>query len=178
MKPVIIIAIAVVCSVGAVLGILAVLTGVSNAELQEYYVDLDIAQSYKIQYLEIFDKMYCMKNPPPTTDDEIIQLQNEFELQSQYVERIQPTLDSLTTQVKILQEKYPDDNYFKLDVPFCPYQEEWIKYSDYVDIQTERKAEFIANQYEKCIEVNQSETVCDSKLDEFTELAKLVLGNN
>ena len=53
MKPVTIIALAVGCSVVAVFAILFIIIEINNQQLQEYYNDLDLAQSYKNQYYEI-----------------------------------------------------------------------------------------------------------------------------
>ena len=184
MKPVIIIAIAVVCSVIVVLGILIGFVGVSNIEaekqnekLREYYGDLDLAESYRIEYDEIAWNS-CMKSPPPTTEDERVQSLEESEIKLQYSERMQSTMISLIVQMVLLQEKYPDNDYFEFDETTCPYDEEWIKSIEVFEKNTERIIKFVANQYEKCIDENQSEVICDSKLDEFEELAKLVYGRN
>ena len=121
MKPVIIITIAVVCSVVAVLGILAGFVGISNIEvekqneeLQEYYTDLDLAESYKIEYYNIASDS-CSKDPPPATYREAeIQLEKE-KLLIEYRNQIQPRVFSLEHNMNFLHEKYPDNDYFEFD---------------------------------------------------------------
>ena len=108
MKPVIIIAIAVVCSVVAVLGILAGFVGISNIEaekqneeLQEYYNDLDIAQSYKIQYDEIWFNT-CMNEPPALTYDKAERQAEKARSVVEYIARMQLTLEDLDNGMDIL----------------------------------------------------------------------------
>ena len=96
MKPIVIIAISIVCSVVAVLGILAGFVGVSNIEaekqnknLQKYYADLDLAESYRVEYDKIAWNL-CMKSPPPSTYDEAeIQLSKSKQL-LEYSIQVQP----------------------------------------------------------------------------------------
>ena len=73
MKPVVIIAIAVGCSVAAVFGVLFALTEINNQQLQEYSNDLDLAQSYKNQYYEITSD-FCINEPPPSSYNESVRL--------------------------------------------------------------------------------------------------------
>jgi hypothetical protein len=192
MKPVIIIAIAVVCSVVAVLGILAGFVGISNIEaekqneeLQEYYNDLDIAQSYKIQYDEIWFNT-CMNEPPALTYDKAERQKEKAQNILKYVASIQSTLEDLNNDMDILSEKYPNNDYFEFEGITCPYDEEWaIVHESLInfqgkltDEQTDKVTMYVSNQYEKCIEKNNTEFICNAKLGEFTEQAKLVLGYN
>ena len=196
MKPVIIITIAVVCSVVAVLGILAGFVGISNIEvekqneeLQEYYTDLDLAESYKIEYYNIASDS-CSKDPPPATYREAeIQLEKE-KLLIEYRNQMQPRVFSLEHNMNFLHEKYPDNDYFEFDETICPYDEEWRVLSEALnDLRQEltgnlnaeqvgKVESYVSNQYENCIEKNNTKFICDAKLGEFTEQAKLVLGYN
>ena len=52
-------------------------------------------------------------------------------------------------------------------------------YQDELTIeQMENVTLYVSNQYEKCIEENNTTFTCNAKLGEFTEQAKLVLGYN
>ncbi len=196
MKPVIIIVLAVVCSVGAMIGILAVFDGINNIEaekqnekLREYYADLDLAESYKIQYDEIAWNL-CSKNPPPTSYRDAERQLEEEENKLAYGIQMQPKVFSLRENMEFLQEKYPDNVYFKFDETTCPYEEEWAvvskALSDYrreltgelTASETDKVEAFVSNQYKKCIEEKTSKFICDAKLGEFTETAKLIYGYN
>ena len=196
MKPVIIIVIAVVCSVVAVLTILFVFQQVENSQiqkqneaLQEYYDDLDLAESYRVEYDEIAWNS-CLKNPLPSSYQEGVRQLAEAERNLEYVLRMQPRVFSLEQNMQFLQEKYPNSDYFEFEEVNCPYEEEWaIAIEALRDYQRELTGEltteeidkveiFVSKQYEKCIEENTSKFICDAKLGEFTESAKLVYGIN
>ena len=84
MKPVVIIAIAVVCSVVAVLGVLAGLdeSNSTRSDLSkaydEYQRDLSLASSYNQEYL-ILKESLCSDRPPPTTYEEAKQMSKDYE---------------------------------------------------------------------------------------------------
>ena len=191
MKPIVIIAIAVVCSVVAMIGVLAIFVGINdietekqNEELQEYYADLDIAQSYKIKYLDIMSNT-CMGYFPETYN-EMQQTIKKAQGISNYLISHSSELNAITNTMKSLQEKYPNNDYFYLEEIQCPDQDAWDmlyetakNYQDELTIeQMENVTLYVSNQYEKCIEKNNTEFICNAKLGEFTEQAKLVLGYN
>jgi hypothetical protein len=191
LKPVIIIAIAVVCSVVAMIGVLAIFVGINdidtekqNEKLQEYYTDLDLAESYKIKYLDIMSNT-CMGYFPETYD-EMQQKIKKAQGMSNYLISHSSELNAITNTMKSLQEKYPNSDYFYLEEIQCPDQDAWDtlyertkNYQGELTIeQTEKVTMYVSNQYEKCIEEDNTKFVCDAKLGEFTESAKLVLGYN
>jgi hypothetical protein len=196
MKPIVIIAIAVVCSVVAMVGVLAIFVGINdietkkqNDELQEYYSDLDIAQSYKIQYDEIWFNT-CMNEPPALTYDKAERQAEKARSVVEYIARMQLTLEDLDNGMDILSKKYPNNDYFEFELIPCPYEEEWNVVSDALrdyqreitgeltTEQTDKVTMYVSNQYEKCIEENNTKFICNAKLGEYTEQAKLVLGYN
>ena len=124
MKPVVIIAIAVGCSVAAVFGVLFALTEINNQQLQEYSNDLDLALSYKNQYYEITSDL-CINEPPPSSYNEAVRgLEKSKEILRDF-NRIVSDQNDLENKMSILSEKYPDNDYFVLEDATCLYQEEW-----------------------------------------------------
>ena len=124
MKPVVIIAIAVGCSVAAVFGVLFALTEINNQQLQEYSNDLDLALSYKNQYYEITSDL-CINEPPPSSYNEGVRLLEKSKRILQDAVSMQSTIEDLKNKMSILSEKYPDSDYFVLEDATCLYQEEW-----------------------------------------------------
>jgi len=133
MKPLIIIAIAVGCSVVAMIGVLAVFQQVENSQIQiendahqEYFRDLDLGEMYRIEYLDISYNS-CMTNPPPSSlADAVIGLE-EAEQKLAYVKRMQSTVENLVQKMELLQEKYRNDDFFVLEKANCLYEKEWAE---------------------------------------------------
>ena len=188
MKPVIIIAIAVVCSVVAVLGVLVAFSTMQQMEfeekqkeLQSYYGDLDLAESYKLRYWNIMEK-YC---PPPFPESF---REAEIQLEQLKVKLIglssNQELPILHEKMDLLAQKYPDSDYFVLEHS-CPYSEDWDKLHEALlnyqgqltTEQSQKVSDFVSNQLKKCLE-KDNQMVCNARLGEFTETAKLVLGYN
>jgi hypothetical protein len=196
MKPVMIIIIAVVCSVVVMIGVLAVFVGINNIEaekqnekLQEYYADLDLAESYKIQYDEIWFNT-CMNEPPASSYDKAERQAKKAGSILEYIAYMQFTLEDLDNGMDILSKKYPNSDYFKFELLTCPYEEEWAvvgkALKDYqreltgelTVSETDKVTAFVSLQYQKCIEEVTSKFICDARLGEFTETAKLIYGFN
>lgn len=178
-------------------GVLTVSVGINNIEaekqnekLQEYYADLDLAESYRIEFNEIAWNL-CEKNPPiPSSYQEGVRALEEAKRNLEYYARMQPKVFSLEQNMQFLQEKYPNSNYFEFEEVNCPYEEEYALAREALKSykreltgeltteETDKVEAYVSNQYEKCIEGNQSEIICKSKLGEFTETAKLIYGYN
>jgi len=133
MKPLIIIAIAVGCSVVAMIGVLAIFQQVENSEIQkendarqEYLRDLDLAEMYRIQYLDISYNS-CLTKPPPSSVVDAAGGLAEVERILAYVEKMQSTVEDLEQKMELLQEKYRNDDFFVLEKANCPYEKEWAE---------------------------------------------------
>ena len=154
MKPVVIIAIAVVCSVAAVLGVLVVLEQVTTNQAQQNYDefqrDVSLANSYNLEYTEI-KRSECLDFPPPTTYSEAEQAVEYFGQKLREVAEAQKRmqdestseewesgdsinlgitsnaerLTQLENNMQNLQEKWPNYVSFSFDTVYCPYEEEW-----------------------------------------------------
>ncbi len=180
MKPVIIIAIAVVCSVGAVLGILVILQEINNLQSQEISKDFDLARAYQIEYDEIMAKT-CMPKPSSTYEKGLVYeqaMQESAKQKLEYFTSKMSALENLNQNMKSLQEKYPNNDYFEFELIDCPYDEEWVEIKSLFDKRTDRILSCVSLQYQKCLDENNNEFECDSKLEEFTETAKLIYGYN
>ena len=123
MKPVIIIGIAVVCSVVAVLCILFTLEEIANMELKEYQQDLNLSYSYNEEYYKItYDR--CV-GPVPTSYGEAVK---QLEIEKQKLKNLNyyhTQLSNLEGKMDLLQKKYPNSEYFTFDPVTCPYDKEW-----------------------------------------------------
>jgi len=133
MKPLIIIAIAVGCSVVAMIGVLAIFQQVENSEIQkqneeleEYFRDLDLAEMYRIEYLDISYNT-CLTNPPPSSVADAVIGLAEAERTLAYVEKMKSTVENLEQKMELLQEKYRNDDFFVLEKANCPYEKEWAE---------------------------------------------------
>ena len=127
MKPVIIIAIAVVCSVVAVLGVLVGLDQIATMQAQqaydEYQQDLNLSYSYNEEYYKItYDR--CV-GPVPTSYGEAVK---QLEIEKQKLKNLNyyhTQLSNLEGKMDLLQKKYPNSEYFTFDPVTCPYDKEW-----------------------------------------------------
>ena len=141
MKPVIIIAIAVVCSVGAMTGVLLVFQQVENSEiqkqneeLQEYYRDLDLGGMYREEYLAISSNKCITINPLSASLVNAYLGLQELERISEYTIRKQSTVENLEQKMELLHEKYPNTDFFVLEKANCPYEKEWNDFLHYLAI--------------------------------------------
>ncbi len=182
----IIIVIAVVCSVVAVLGILVVLQGINDLQSQEIRKDLDLARAYQTEYDEIMAKTCLPDSFPTSYHDAEIQLAGLKNNVDYFMEQ-ESNLSKLEKNMELLQEKYSNtDIIFVLTEHFCSYDEEQqgyekakrIELNDRIDEKSEIRENFVSLQYQKCIEEGTSKFICDTKLGKFTETAKLVYGYN
>jgi len=123
LKPIVIIAIAVVCSVAAVLGVLFILQEIADVEFREYQQDVTLASSYKMKYSEIkYDR--CV-GPVPTSYGEAVK---QLEIEEQKLKNLNyyhTQLSNLEGKMDLLQKKYPNSEYFTFDPVTCPYDKEW-----------------------------------------------------
>jgi hypothetical protein len=131
MKPVVIIAIAVVCSVIAMLGILFVIDYNNNQILLEYNQDVNRALSLKLQWMEL-TKEYCMRILPPTTYSEGIEAKNESQRVLELVTKNEKgnVLSEIKSEMEQLAKKYSDYKYFVLEDASCIYEKEWDEWYD------------------------------------------------
>ena len=127
MKPVIIIVIAVVCSVVVVLGVLMGLQPIATMQAQqaydEYQQDLNLSYSYNEEYYKItYDR--CV-GPVPTSYGEAVK---QLEIEEQKLKNLNyyhTQLSNLEGKMDLLQKKYPNSEYFTFDPVTCPYDKEW-----------------------------------------------------
>jgi hypothetical protein len=127
MKPVIIIVIAVVCSVVVVLGVLMGLQQIATMQAQqaydEYQQDLNLSYSYNEEYYKItYDR--CV-GPVPTSYGEAVK---QLEIEKQKLKNLNyyhTQLSNLEGKMDLLQKKYPNSEYFTFDPVTCPYDKEW-----------------------------------------------------
>jgi len=126
MKPVIIIAIAVVCSVVTVLGILGTISYIEDMENQLFRNDLLLAADIQTQY-DIIMSNTCLPDPTISFSDGTSATQSlaKIESQVQYISEKQSELDDLRYNMELLQKKYPEGDFTLTEYP-CPYNEEWI----------------------------------------------------
>jgi len=153
----------------------------NQKELQSYYRDLDLAESYKLRYWNIMEK-YCPPPLPESFREAEIQLE-QMKIQMMELSSNQE-LPELHEKMDLLSQKYPDSDYFVLEHS-CPYDEDWDKaYEALLNYrgqltseQSQKVSDFVSNQLEKCLE-KDSQMACNARMGEFTETAKLVLGYN
>ena len=127
MKPVIIIVIAVVCSVVVVLGVLMGLQQIATMQAQqaydEYQQDLNLSYSYNEEYYKItYDR--CV-GPVPTSYGEAVK---QLEIEKQKLKNLNyyhTQLSNLEGKMDLLQKKYPNSEYFTFDSVTCPYDKDW-----------------------------------------------------
>jgi DNA repair exonuclease SbcCD ATPase subunit len=136
MKPVVIIAIAVVCSVVAVLGGLTVLESVTimqvdslrdemGKDYDEYRQDLFRASSYNQEHMRL-QEFFCSDNPPTTDWDAANKAMRELEEKMKRANDVIVQLNEIKDKMSLLQKKYPNNSgEFTFDVVTCPYEEEW-----------------------------------------------------
>ena len=154
LKPVFIIAIAVVCSVVAVLGVLSVLQEIADMEFRERQQDIDSAYSYKEKYSELKYDLTCADYPPAQTWSEA---REQMEIARKQLEQIAlnqkgtftDELSILESKMSLLQDKYPNSDYFTFDPVTCPYEKEWAEaraqMGRYRDELLEKTSEFENN---------------------------------
>jgi len=127
MKPVFIIAIAVVCSVVAVLGVLSILQEIADMEFREHKQDIDSAYSYKEKYSELKYDLSCVGSPPPKTLGEATTQLKKLNSELENIQRgtFTEELSILEYEMSLLHDKYPNSDYFTFDLVTCPYEKEW-----------------------------------------------------
>jgi len=134
MKPVVIIAIAVVCSVVAVLGVLVGLYLIAAMQAQQdyddYQRDLSLAISYNQEHVRL-QEFLCEDKPPPTSYDEAVKQLQIAEQKMKQLSEISARQSNLEDKMDSLQKKYPNSEFFTFDVVTCPYAEEWDRAIDF-----------------------------------------------
>ena len=131
MKPVVIIAIAVVCSVAGTLGVLIAWQGVATMQSydpnEEFFRDEARYQLYESQYQIIYSQ-YCS----PPLPESFREAENNMRIMEQNLYNMlnDPELDAIQQKMKLLREKYPDrPAFFPVPEPDCPYDEAYDRLS-------------------------------------------------
>ncbi len=127
LKPVLIIAIAVVCSVVAVLGVLSILQEIADMEFREHQQDVDSASSYKEKYSELKYYLSCVGSPPPKTLGEATAQLKKLNSELENIQKgtFTEELSILEYEMSLLHDKYPNSEYYAFDPVTCPYEKEW-----------------------------------------------------
>jgi len=161
MKPIVIIAISVVCSVGAILGIAVVLDYGSDIAAQKLQEDGQKAYKIQQEYYEITSE-HCIQYPPPTTYTEAELVMKDAERVLRTYASDQDRMIELGKQMQVYADKYPEYDFFVLEVASCPYDFEWepvrerkISAMEQYQEQLEQQKEEIAKDLEEfCIDGN------------------------
>ena len=128
MKPVVIIAIAVVCSVVAVLGVLVGLDQIATIQAQQdyddYQRDLSLAISYNQEHVRL-QEFLCEGKPPPTSYDEAVKQLEIAKQKLKQLNEISARQSNLEDKMDSLQKKYSNSEFFTFDLVTCPYEKEW-----------------------------------------------------
>ena len=125
MKPVIIIAIAVVVSIAGTIGVLFAWQEIAKIQSydpnEEFFRDEARYQLYESQYQIIYSQ-YCS----PPLPESFREAENNLRIMEQNLYNMlnDPELDAIQQKMKLLREKYPDrPAFFPVPEPDCPYDE-------------------------------------------------------
>ena len=156
MKPIVIIAISVGCSVGAILGIAVALDYGSDMAAQKLQEDGQKAYKIQQEYSEITSE-HCNQYPPPRTYTEAELVMKDAERVLRTYASDQDRMIELGKQMQVYADKYPEYDIFVLQKASCPYEYEWEK-----EIEKNRSA---MAQYREQLEQQKEEIGKD--LEEF-----------